>query len=61
MDDPLSGLAFALVISGIIGIAGAVILVRMGYGSRVIGAVSKGSRLAIKAVTRRFRRRGGMA
>lgn len=57
MDDPLGGIAYALIIAGLIGIVGAVILVKLGFGTRVVGAVSRGSRLAIKAVTKRWRKR----
>lgn len=49
-------LSVALISAGVVGIVGAVILVKMGYGRPLYGAVSKASRMAVKAVTKRFRR-----
>lgn len=50
-------LSIAFFAAGGLGLALALVLVKMGYGSRVVGAISKGSRLAIRAMTKRLRRR----
>ncbi len=57
MDDPLTGLAAALIVAGIVGIIGAVVMVKMGYGRPVYEAVSKASRAAIQSLTKRLRRK----
>lgn len=54
---PWVQMSIALIVAGILGIALAVALVKMGYGGRMVGMVSKGSRLALRAVTKRLRRR----
>lgn len=54
---PWVEMSIALIVAGVLGIALAVALVKMGYGGRVVGMVSKGSRLALRAVTKRLRRR----
>jgi hypothetical protein len=57
MENTWLGLASVLIGAGVIGIIGAVVLVKMGFGRPIYGSVSKASRAAIKAVTKRFRRR----
>jgi hypothetical protein len=54
---PWLQMSIALIVAGILGIVLAVALVKMGYGGRMVGMVSKGSRLALRAVTKRLRRR----
>jgi len=54
---PWVEMSIALIVAGILGITLAVALVKMGYGGRMVGVVSKGSRLALRAVTKRLRRR----
>ena len=54
---PWLEMSIALIVAGILGIVLAVALVKMGYGGRMVGMVSKGSRLALRAVTKRLRRR----
>ena len=54
---PWLQMSIALIVAGILGIVLAVALVKMGYGGRMVGVVSKGSRLALRAVTKRLRRR----
>jgi hypothetical protein len=57
MESTWVGLATALIGSGVIGIIGSVVLVKMGFGRQAYNSVSKASRAAIKSVTKRFRRK----
>jgi hypothetical protein len=54
---PWVEMSIVLIIAGVLGIILAVALVKMGYGSRMVGQISKGSRLALRAMTKRLRRR----
>lgn len=48
--------AWAMIGLGTVGIIAAVVMSRYGYGKSMVGAVSKGSRLALRRVTRRWRK-----
>lgn len=48
--------AWVMIGGGAGGLVSAIILVKMGFGRPLIGAVSKASRLALRAVTKRWRR-----
>jgi hypothetical protein len=54
---PWVEMSIFLMIAGAIGLIMAIVLVKLGYGGRVTGMVSKGSRLALRAMTKRLRRR----
>lgn len=54
---PWKELSIALITAGIIGIVAAFVLVKLGFGQPIYDTVSKASRAAIRAVTRRMRRR----
>ena len=54
---PWIELSLTLIVAGVFGIILAAALVKMGIGGRTVGTVSKASRLALRAVTKRLRRR----
>ena len=54
---PWLQMSIFLMIAGAIGLILAIVLVKLGFGGRVTGMVSKGSRLALRAMTKRLRRR----
>ena len=48
--------AMLMVTTGTGGLLLALVLVKLGVGRQVMGALSKGSRLAVRAITGRFER-----
>lgn len=57
MWNDLNKLSVVFMITGVAGMVVAAILVKMGYGRRAVGALSRGSRMAIKAVASGFKAR----
>ena len=48
--------AWVMIGGGVGGLLSAIVLVKMGFGRSMVGAVSKASRLALRAVTGRWRK-----
>lgn len=57
MWDDLTKLSAVFMITGAAGMVAAAVLVKMGYGRRAVGALSRGSRMAIRAVANGFKAR----
>lgn len=48
--------AWVMIAGGAGGLMAAVVLVKLGFGKSMVGAVSKASRLALRAVTGRWKK-----